>query len=178
MASFSDIWNGLQESGKPTPYMLIDCAGIEGGADRIPKHIFSELECLFTGDLAEELADVGPYLGRLHSFSSEAADTVEEMLSGQVGLLVVLEDTPPDVAELTFSQLHRHFRKFNVVYGPDNKPLFFRYYDPRVLVDVLKVLDAKQIGEFFGPVNEFVLFDPTKQVVRCQHQADTLLLVA
>ncbi len=53
--------------------------------------------------------------------------------------------------------LHRHFRKFNVVYGPEGKPLFFRYYDPRVIVDVLKVLDEQQLKAFFGPVDRMLL---------------------
>jgi len=177
MTTFSEIWNSLQESGKPPPYMLIDCAGIEGGADRIPKHIFSELECLFTGDLAEELADVGPHLGRLESFSYEVADAVEDLLTRNSGILVLLEDGVPAGDEIAFSQLHRHFRKFNVVYGPDGKPLFFRYYDPRVMGDVLKVLDAKQLSDFFCSVGTFVLIQDNMQVVRYQLQAGELLLL-
>ncbi len=178
MTSFSDMWNGLQDSGKPTPYMLIDCAGIEGGADRIPKHIFSELECLFTGDLADELSDVGPYLGRLKSFGSEISNEVEDLLTRSLGILVVLSVTPTEDADPTFSQLHRHFRKFNVVYGPDGKPLFFRYYDPRTVGDVLKVLDAKQLDDFFGIVSTFVLMQDTKQVIQYQQQAGGLILFA
>jgi hypothetical protein len=176
MASFTDIWFGLQQAGKPTPYLLIDCAGIEGGEARLPKHIFSELECLFTGDLAIELADVGPYLGRLQSFGPDVASAVEDLLSRHVGMLVVLEDNSPDQAVITFSQLHRHFRKFNVVYGPESKPLFFRYYDPRAVVDVLKVFDTKQLDVFYGPVTTFVFFDQTGQAVRCQRQGGVVAI--
>ena len=177
MASFADIWSGLQQAGKPLPYLLIDCAGIEGGEARIPKHIFSELECLFTGDLAEELADVGPYLGRLNSFHSAVADTVKDLLSRHVGMLVVLQDAPPEKAEMTFSQLHRHFRKLNVVYGPNGNPLFFRYYDPRVVVDVLKVMDAKQLNAFFGPVDALVLFARSVGIVQCQRRGGALAVL-
>ncbi len=165
MASFKDIWSNLQQAGKPTPYLLIDCAGIPGGEARIPTHIFSELECLFTGDLAVELADVGPYLGRLRSFDSDVASGVEDLLGRHVGTLVVLEDPAPDADELTFSQLHRHFRKFNVVYGPDNKPLFFRYYDPRVLPEVLRVTDATQRTQFFGAVEYLIHLNEKKEAV-------------
>jgi hypothetical protein len=168
MASFADIWSGLQQAGKPLPYMLVDCAGIEGGQSRIPADIFSELECLFTGDLAVELADVGPYLGRINSFHASVAATVEELLTRQVGMLVVLQDVPADMGEPTFSQVHRHFRKLNVVYGPDGNPLFFRYYDPRVVVDVLQVMDAQQLQAFFGPVDKVVLVDQAGRAVQCQ----------
>ena len=150
------------------PYMLIDCAGIDGGEQRIPAQIFSELQSLFTGDLAVELADVGPYLGQLNSWSDAVADVVQDLLDRHVGMLVLLKDAEPDKAEVGFTQLHRHFRKFNVVYDPSGKPLFFRYYDPRALVDVLAVLDAKQLEAFFGPVETLVLSDSDGQAVRCQ----------
>jgi hypothetical protein len=54
------------------------------------------------------------------------------------------------------------------VYGPESKPLFFRYYDPRVIVGVLKVLDATQLEVFYGPVSTLILFDQNEQAVRCQ----------
>lgn len=156
------------------PYMLIDCAGIDGGEQRIPAQIFSELQSLFTGDLAVELADVGPYLGQLNSWSDATADVVQDLLDRHVGMLVLLKDAEPDKAEVGFTQLHRHFRKFNVVYDPSGKPLFFRYYDPQVLVDVLAVLDAKQLEAFWGPVETFVLNDREGKVVRCQRQGGKL----
>ena len=56
-----------------------------------------------------------------------------------------------------FVQLHRHFRKFNVVQGPNNKQLFFRYYDPRLIHDVLQALDIQQVTEFFGPLKALVV---------------------
>ncbi len=124
-----------------------------------------------------ELADVGPYLGRLNSFHASVAATVEDLLARHVGMLVVLQDVPADTAELTFSQLHRHFRKLNVVYGPDGNPLFFRYYDPRVVVDVLKVMDSKQLRAFFGPIEQVVLVDHGDQVVRCKYQSDALTVL-
>ena len=167
MTSFADIWGSLQQAGKPTPYVLIDCAGIDGGEPRIPHDAFSELECLFTGDLAIELANVGPYLGRLKSYEPEVKAVVEDMLNGQVALLVMLQEVTDEQAEITFSQLHRHFRKFNVVYDPSGKPLFFRYYDSRLMVDVLNMLEPDQRNAFFGPIASFVLAREPAKLVRC-----------
>jgi len=118
MATFADIWSSLQRPGKPLPFLLIDCAGIEEGRAGISTHIFSELQCLFTGDLGSELADVGPYLGRLKSLSPEVAKAVEDLLARQVGMLVEPNPDAPENKGLTFAQLHQHFRKFNVVTGP------------------------------------------------------------
>ncbi|MFO0125284.1 MAG: hypothetical protein ACK52R_03790, partial [Betaproteobacteria bacterium] len=79
MSAFTELWSQLKQPGQPAPYMLIDCAGVEGGAERLPRDIFDEFECLFTGDLAEELEDVAPYLGRLASLGPEAQAVVEDL---------------------------------------------------------------------------------------------------
>jgi hypothetical protein len=76
--------------------------------------------------------------------------------------------------EKPIRQIHRHFRKFNVIYGPDKKPLFFRYYDPRVVLDVLKVLDLQQLEGFFGPVKVFLLSGPAGDVIQCGLQGEGL----
>jgi hypothetical protein len=173
MASFREIWTGLKQAGGGTPYLLIDCAGLDAGAAALPRDACAELECLFTGDLAEELADVAPYLGRVKDFEGDATGVAEDLLRRQVGMLVVLPQAP-DGEALTFSQLHRHFRKFNVVYDPQGKPLFFRYYDPRVIVEVLSVLEPQQLDAFFGPVESLVLVDGDARTVRCYRQGGRL----
>ena len=157
MASFNDIWTRLRQSGSPLPYLLIDSAGIQGGEERIPKHIFSRLECLFSGDLAVELADVGPYLGLLGSHDSDVAHVVEDLLTRQIGILVALKGMTPDGGEPTFSEVHRHFRKFNIVYGPENNPLFFRYYDPRVMNLMCHALSKAQFAKLSEPCASIVI---------------------
>jgi hypothetical protein len=174
MASFAQIWKGMRDAGHAPPYLLLDGAGFEQGAAAIPRDSFEQLECLFTGDLAEELADVAPYLARVASWDEGAEATVDDLLARDVAVLVL----PPLAAgePIGFSQLHRHFRKLNVVYGSEGQPLFFRYYDPRVLVDVLSVLEAKQLNEFFGPVDSLLLVQADRQLVRCYRQDGTLVV--
>ena len=171
MANFEAVWNDLLRAEAPPPYMLIDCAGLERGEAQIPTDLFSEIECLFTGDLAEELADVGPYLGRVAGLGDSQAASVNDLLTSHVGLLVQMEKQ-----ETTFAELHRHFRKFNVVYGPQNDPLFFRYYDPRVLADVLRVMEPGQLVSFFGPVRSFLLADADGNLLRCFRHGTALVV--
>lgn len=178
MASFASVWSGLQQAGNPVPYMLIDCAGLDGGEARLPREAFSEIECLFTGDLAIELANVGPYLGRLRSYAPAVQAVAQDLLDKHVGLLVVLQDGGDEHPEVTFSQLHRHFRKFNVVYDPAGKPLFFRYCDPRVLLDVLAVLTAEQLDAFFGPAVSLVLVGDDGESTQCSRQHGALVVCA
>jgi len=166
-------WQSARDGNVPLPYMLIDCAGFEGGVDDLPRAAFSELECLFTGDLSEELADVGGYLGRLASWGDGDQAIVIDLLTRQLGVLLTLGESDASSAKAgrhasstTFSQLHRHLRKFNVVYGPEGQPLFFRYYDPRALPGVLRVLDGKQLDSFYGPIDSVVVFDELQGLVR------------
>lgn len=172
MATFAEIWTGLRQAGGEPPFMLLDCAGLEAGAAALPRDCFAELECLFTGDLAIELADVGPWLGRVHSFDAHAAAVVEDLLRRRLAMLVVLP--PGEGPPVPFARVHRHFRKFNVVYDPQGKPLFFRYYDPRVLVEALAVLEPEQLESFFGPVESLVLADADARFVRCFRQGGAL----
>lgn len=174
MTAFAEIWLELQQPGQQAPYLLIDCAGVEGGAARLPRDIFDEFECLFTGDLAEELKDVAPYLGRLASLRPEAQAVVEDLLTRHLAILVTLRLPVGSEEAPSFSQVHRHLRKFNVVYGPEGKPLFFRYYDPRVIVDVLKVLDEQQLKTFFGPMERLCLSGADGGMVQCTLAAEQL----
>lgn len=44
-----------------------------------------------------------------------------------------------------------------MVYGPDGKPLYFRYYDPRVLRVYLSTCNAQDTGVLFGPVSRYAM---------------------
>jgi uncharacterized protein DUF4123 len=56
-------------------------------------------------------------------------------------------------------ELRHHFRKFLMVYSPDAKPLYFRYYDPRVLRIYLPTCNAEELETVFGPVESYTLED-------------------
>lgn len=172
MTQFKDWWQQLEADGVPLPYLLIDCAGIDGGEAALPREAFSELECLFTGNLAEELADVSGYLGRVKAWGD--GNAIEDLLERQVGLVLSLPEPAHGAEAPTFAQVHRHLRKFNVVYGPDDKPLFFRYYDPRVIVNVLSVLDAQQLDAFFGPIDSLIIHSVEGTLMRCSRHEGAL----
>jgi hypothetical protein len=177
MPTYQELWTRLRQPGAMPPYLLIDCAGIEGGAARLPRTVFSEFDCLFTGDLADELEDVAPYLGRLKGWDAEVQAVVEDLLRHRVATLVTLRPPLESAEPPSFAQVHRHLRKFNVVYAPDGKPLFWRYYDPRVVIDVLKVLDGKQLEAFFGPMELLCVAAGEAGVALCSRAAGQLVVV-
>ena len=172
MDSLDELWAQLQADDAPLlPFVLLDAAGFERGHAQLPQTILSSLEGLFTGDLAEELADVAPYLGQLASLDAKAKDLLGDLLLRQLAILVQLGDDA-----VSFSVLHRHFRKFNVVYGSEGNPLFFRYYDPRVLVDVLNALEPRQRDAFFGPVASLMLAPEPAKLVSCFRRGAELVV--
>jgi len=133
-------------------WVLIDAAGLPDGRNSIDESKFSEVECLFTGDLADELADVAPYLALVDVLDERVIGYLHYLLQEDCAVLAMDEKNA-----ITFSEAHRHFRKFNIVYGPQGEALFFRYYDGRTLPAVLDVLELSQLNDFFGPFQNFIL---------------------
>jgi hypothetical protein len=46
-----------------------------------------------------------------------------------------------------------------MVYSPEAKPMYFRYYDPRVLRMYLPTCNAQELQTVFGPVTSYVVED-------------------
>lgn len=172
MTTFREVWTSLQQPGQPLPFLLIDCAGITGGAAQISKYIFSEIQCLFVGNLAAGLADVAPYLGLIKSFDSDIARTVENLLAKHTSVLAVPKSKLSNSYDLSFSQIYRHFRKLNIIQSPRGEKLFFRYYDPRALQKVINIFDANQLNELFGPIDYFILYDAKNNIVTFKNKSD------
>jgi hypothetical protein len=53
--------------------------------------------------------------------------------------------------------VRRHLRGFLIVHDPDGKPLYFRYYDPRVLRVFLSTCNAAELQEMFGPLSWYAV---------------------
>ena len=173
MATIQDIWSTLGND-EHRPYVLLDVAGLERGYDQLPKAAFATIECLFTGDLGDELRDVAPYLARITSRDNAVRDALGALMAEKVATLVEL--TQP--GEVTFAQLHRHFRKHNLVYNIEGDPRFFRYHDPRLLIGTLAAFDAAQRANFFGPVSRFTLHTDDQGFVRCHCQGEEFAVSA
>ena len=114
--------------------------------DYAPEHV-----CLYSGDLEPDMAEVAPYLVKLDDASRFTVWTLEQGWGNHWGVFVI---APADVS---LGEMRRHFRKFLMVRDADGKPLYFRYYDPRVLRDFLPTCEAQELESVFGPVRSFVV---------------------
>jgi hypothetical protein len=143
-------------------YILLD--GAKVGVDlKIAKETGFAFRSLFEGHASKDLQDVAPYL-------------FEYRQSGKIGDWYLDRGFGRDAGVLFYSRerfegCYRHFKQLRFVKIENGKELFFRFYDPRVLSVFLPTCDKKQIIEFFGPVDYFLVEDSRQDtVVQFWHQ--------
>ncbi len=110
-----------------------------------------EYECLYRGELAPDIAEVAPYLVLLESASNFTNWILEHGWGKNWGIFAT------SAADLR--QMRRHFRTFLIVHDEEGTPLYFRYYDPRVLRVYLPTCNAEELTEMFGSVTSYLLED-------------------
>jgi hypothetical protein len=147
-------------------YAILDAARDERIYPRV-------LECgleycsLYRGDQAEELAEVAPYLVHLQPDAPFTTWLIENGWGESWGIFVR--------AAASLAELRRHFRRFLMVYDPDGKPLYFRYYDPRVLRVYLPTCNAEELSTLFGPLSRY-LVESDDATVLLEHAHDQTAL--
>ncbi|MEY0267613.1 DUF4123 domain-containing protein [Morganella morganii] len=97
--------------------------------------------CLYSEPLQPEMADLAPYL-------VEVSDDVRKWLDTR--------QTPWGIylySAVAMRELRHHLRKFTMVIIPgQEKPVFWRFYDPRNIREILATFDDWRLHTFLGPV--------------------------
>lgn len=123
-------------------YAILDGASIRNLLQTLEENQ-ADYVCLYRGELDPELAETAPYLIMLAPNTA----LTEWVLNGFGAHWGVFAVSKSDMREM-----RKHFRKFLMVYDPDGKPLYFRYYDPRVLRTYLPTCNREETQTVFGPV--------------------------
>ena len=110
-----------------------------------------ESVCLYRGELEPDMAEVAPYLVKLKQDSDFTDWLIEKGWGEHWGIYALSHES--------MSAMRRHFRAFLVVYTPENKPVYFRYYDPRVMRVYLPTCNVEELSKVFGPVEHYLLED-------------------
>lgn len=105
--------------------------------------------CLYRGEVAPEILEIAPYLIKVDEGLLEWM--VETIWDEPWGIFIVSKSNT--------TTLLRHLRKFLLVQGEDGTSLYFRYYDPRVLLTFLPSCTPAELGTFFGPINAYGVMD-------------------
>lgn len=103
--------------------------------------------CLISGNLEPDMEEVAPYLIQLEQGSHFAETLLGQDWGANWGILLLSFES--------LGTVWRHLRQHVQVYGPELEPLYFRFYDPRVLRNFLPTCNEEQLGEFFGPVDRY-----------------------
>lgn len=123
-----------------------------------------EHRSLYSGRRGEHLAEVAPYLARILPGSKLERAIVGEGWGHSWGVLLTVE--------LPFDEVRRHLRRYLVVETEEAQPLWFRFYDPRVLAPFLRSAKAAEARRFFGPVTSFFAEDGAGALLQFQRLED------
>jgi hypothetical protein len=136
-------------------FAVLDGASVPGLQEKLHQ-LKPEYECLYRGELKPDMAEVAPYLVRLEAGTELAAWIADEGWGKHWGVYAV--------SRASLAEMRRHLRRFLVVYDEEGHPMYFRYYDPRVLRTYLPTCNTQEAAALFGPVAAFVLEaeDPKK----------------
>jgi len=141
-------------------FTVLDGASVEQLPQLLWEHKPQNI-CLYRGELEPDMASVAPYLVKLEFDHRFTKLVCEKGWGKHWGIFVI---TPADV---DIRVLRQHFRKFLKVLSPDNKTLYFRYYDPRVLRVYLPTCNAEEIRIVFGRVSNYIIEDEDSSVMLC-----------
>jgi hypothetical protein len=131
-------------------YMILDGARNKKIYSRIKEHSRDVYTCLYEGRLPEPLRFAAPYLVELHK-DDFTRWLLKEAWGDSWGIFLI--------ANTTISSVRRHLRRFLIVEGPNNKQMYFRYYDPRVFRTYLPSCNPEELDTIFGPIESFILED-------------------
>lgn len=137
-------------NGETNVYAILDGASVPHLISLL-QEFDPERECLYRGDLQPDMAEVAPYLIRLQRGSDFAELVLNRSWGKHWGIFAL---SGADLAGL-----RRHLRHFLIVHDSEGKPLYFRYYDPRVLRLYLPTCNGEELKTIFGPVSSYVMED-------------------
>jgi hypothetical protein len=129
-------------------YAILDGASVPDLIDQLYA-LEPDWECLYRGELEPDIAEVAPYLVELTRGHAFTEWVITNGWGKHWGIFVL---SPIDI-----KMLRRHFRTFLVVHDSEARPLYFRYYDPRVLRIYLPTCNATELKQVFGPVTAYIM---------------------
>lgn len=132
-----------QLAGEQRLYAVLDACDAPAILARV--HELGPLRalCLYRGEIAPEILEVAPYLVRVDDPLLQWL--VETVWSEPWGIFVV--------AKLEPEAVRKHLRTFLMVKDEAGEPMYFRYYDPRVLPTFVASCNERESALLFGNID-------------------------
>ena len=140
-------------------YAVLDGAAIPD-LSQVLQEYRMEPVCLYRGTLIPELARVAPYLFNLQRESPFTMWLLQQSWERHWGIFAL--------ARSDWRPMREHLCNLGMVYDPDGRPLYFRYYDPRVLRVYLPSCDAEDLQTLFGPISCLLCEDEDGALLKFQ----------
>lgn len=109
--------------------------------------------CLYAEPLAQDLVAIAPYL-------VQVTDDVSAWLGKKATPWGIYVST-----SVTMKELRQHLRKYlQIIIPVEEKPVFFRFYDPRNVWDFCSILSDWELHCFMGPIARILtVYDGVKR---------------
>lgn len=133
-----------QDAERGHLYVLLDPSR-DSSMLTVARAMAEESACLFLGDARREFEDDAPWLFRCDPSGELARFLVQKGFGERWGLFVR--------SEKQFADLFSHFRKFIKIIDADGDQLFWRFYDPAVIVSQIPFLTGEQRIFFFQGID-------------------------
>jgi hypothetical protein len=133
-------------AGSCSLFAIVDACDDALALDRVLEMGDSAMS-LYQGSAAEDFSAIAPYLVPV---DREMLQWISDNMAGKPWGVLLMSSSDINV-------VRRHLRKFLIVRSPDDKELYFRFYDPRVLPGFLKSCTQKETLDFYGPIARFLI---------------------
>jgi pSer/pThr/pTyr-binding forkhead associated (FHA) protein len=144
-------------SQKEPLYAILDAARDPVVLARLVLECKEEYQSLYEGDEGVKLAAFAPYLVALPRESTFLETIVRDGWGKSWGVYLTC-DRP-------FKEVRKHLRRLLMAELEGGKPVYFRFYDPRVLRVYLPTCKPQERSEFFGPIGGYILEGETEDLL-------------
>ncbi|MEL7613331.1 DUF4123 domain-containing protein [Vreelandella titanicae] len=142
-------WQALFGPRQPPLWAVIDGVNCREAMARLSQ-AEAQSACLYASTDSATQANA-PWLVRLEA-DSDVRQWLEDLPQDQHwGILLQ--------SNATLKQLRSHLRKFTMLWTPanDQAPVYFRFYDPRVALDMSQALEPWKLAAFMAPLETVIV---------------------
>lgn len=143
------VWQALFAPHQPPLWAVIDGVNCREAVQRLSQ-AEAQSACLYASTDSATQANA-PWLVRLEA-DSDLRTWLEGLPQDQHwGILLQ--------SNATLKQLRSHLRKFTMLWTPanDQAPVYFRFYDPRVALDMSQALEPWKLAAFMAPLETVIV---------------------